>query len=240
MDIIIPRKFKVNHTTVELKNSILGNIIKFDNKKKMFKDSASNAKILVEGNSTLEIKYKILEIYNKGIENKSSLSPEELSIFHLVKSVKYNNIKDRVFIIGYKKNYISDINSTINKFRASTDYIEIDRNIELYNEEEFEKLYKSIIYKLKGKYHKFVIDLTNLYLNTDYSNTKKLISYIESINGKMLFLLPKSDFSRERFEKIFGYEYINYTVEKHRLIFVEDNLFVLDKVRDILNLSLKD
>lgn len=237
----IPKKFKVGNVSVELKNELKGKAINcYDTS--YFKDY--NSSIIIEIDlvrsrqvKTL-VKKKILEIYKKGIEDKRNLTPSELNVFYLVKDVTVKSEENRVFLIGYKNNSISSIKSTVLKFNVDCDYVELPRNMELYQDDKWDHLYNAIVDKvIHRQYNRFIIDITNLFINTTYDNTKKVVEYIESVQGRILFLVPKMEgCSKDRFIKIFGEKYIDCVMDKNSFIYTEYDSTIIPKIGKILEL----
>lgn len=237
----IAKKFKSEDKTllIELKSEINGRLEREKNGKFIFKCNYPVFSLPIEkenkGDATKEIKKKIIEICIKGIEKPKELADYERVIFYHVKDVISNEVLDnRTLIIGYEENRIRDIKNVILRFNTSCDIIEIEKNVELYLGSKFDDIYNKITKQIKRKkYNKFIIDITNVYLPSDYSNTKKLIEYIESVDGKILFLVTHSDYSKERFIDIFGEKYKDCVMDKIKYL-NPDNTFALYQINSIL------
>lgn len=238
--IIIPKSFKSsdNSFTIKLKDSIHG-YSEITKDKKVFVGGFPIFEIEIENTDRFkilaELKDKIVEIYKKGIVNKCKLNKSELVLFYYIKDAK-RNITDKennTLIIGYKDNTIS-IKNTILNFNTDCDAFEIEKNIEMYTNKTYDLLYKSFVNKCtRNKYNKFIMDITNLYMITDYEKTKKFIRYIESINGDILFLIDHADISYDKFVDIFGKKYKDSVVDKNKYLYPEQSL-ILYKIESIL------
>lgn len=238
--ITIPKSFKSKDGKYKiiLKDKIKGMSEIIDNKRK-FISSYPIFELEIENidkeDIILELKEKIIEIYEHGITDLESLTPGELCVFYYIKNIiNYNNFnkEDSVLIIGYKSNYIDIMKNTITKFNIKCNNFEIEKNIELYMNKNFDQLYISFL-KIANDYNKFVIDLTNLYLPTNYEKTKKIINYIESNNGDILFLIDHIDTSYDKFIKIFGDKYKDCVLDKMEFIYPNKS-FALYKIKNIL------
>ena len=239
--ILVPKSFKSSdgNYMIELKDSIHGySEIGYDTK--IFRGSYPVFEINVDNSDRLEIvlelKDRIIDIYKRGIKNKSELSSEELVLFYFIKEVKdiSRNTQKDMLVIGYDYNNLSSIKSVALKFGITCDHLDTNKNVELYNENDFESIYKSFIRKTnKNKYNKFILDITNLYLPTDYSNTKKIINQIKNFDGKILFLIDHFDTTYDRFVKVIGEEYKDSVVDKTKFLYAEQSLY-LYKIKRIL------
>lgn len=185
-----------------------------------------------------ELKEKIINSYKKYVLERKQLSQEELVLFYYIKDIKFSsdikrNTNNNTLIFAYDDD-IFNIKNTILKFDTNCDHFNIYKNIELYNIDEYEKMYKKFVNKCnKNKYNKFILDISNLYLDKDYNNTKKIIEYIESTNGKILFLIPRLSSTEERFIKIFGEKYKDCIIDKEKYLHPNQTL-ALYKIKTIL------
>lgn len=237
----IPKSFKSEdgELRIELKDGITGfTEISYD--ERLFKSSFPVFTLNIENEDkskvVKEIKEKIINIYKKGIKEKIKLTSTELTIFYFIKNVKSTQTSksNNALVIGYENNSINSIKNIVLKFNTNCDCFEMPKNIELYTDKTYGLLYDSFIVKCKNKkYNKFIFDITNLYLPTDYSKTKKFIDYIESTNSKILFLIDHADTSYDKFIDIFGNKYMNCVIDKTKYLYAEQNL-ILYKIENIL------
>lgn len=235
--ISIPKTFKLqDEIKVELKNPIKGHF-EISGNKKVFIGAFPVFEINIENTNKSkiikEIKDIIIEVYKRGIENVTDLNSNELIIFYNIKNIKYENKKSDTLIISIDDD-IDNIKNIALKFNDRCDCFELNKNIELYMTKEYESLYKTFENKCKkNKYNKFIIDISNLYLLSDYDKTKKFIEYIEFINGRILFLIDHKDSSYDKFIKVFGTTYKDCVLDKMKYLYPEQS-FILYKIEEIL------
>lgn len=172
-----------------------------------------------------EIKALIIDIYFKGVKNRMTLTGYEASIFYhihdLVDRRKYSN---KTLVIGCDSADIFSIKTIAAKFDTSCSSFELVKNIELYNNADYEATFASLENKInKNKYNKFIFDITTVYLPTDYEFTKRIIKLLEE-HGDVLILIDRFDSARIRFNNIFGKEYDDRVLDKERFINADLNL----------------
>lgn len=236
--VVIPKKIKSKEKelTLYLKTDIEGVYFKGDIQE--FICTTPLCKFHIEADTTSEvinqIRRKIINIYLKGIDNFDSLNTSELNLFYYIDDVhSTQKYKNNTLIIGYKDNYLNDIKITTLKFNTSCDHIELSKNIEICTDRNYEIIFDNISNQIKKKkYNNFIIDITNIFINEEYNHTKSLIEYIESINGKILFLTEHSLIVEYRFLTIFGKKYKDNIVYKDDYIRPGKN--TLRKIKKIL------
>ena len=232
----VPKTFKTEDKTltVKLKQKLIGRYYQTD---KLFRCEYPVFEMKVESNNkhdmSMEIRKRIIDSYIKGIKDISSLDAHELNLFYLVDEVvsaeKFDN---HTLVIGYENT--SDIRNVILQFNTSCDIFKMDKNIEIITEEQFDSINKSLHRKIaKQESDKFILDIPNLYLYSDYNRTKSIIKYIESVGGKVLLLIDRYDTSIDKFVKIFGEEYKDKVVSKREYLNPHQS-FVLHTINEIL------
>lgn len=232
-EITIPKSFKVNNYIINLKEELPGKII-VDEKSDMFFKPYTHGNIKLNGTFTTlidEIVYRILEIYKKGIKNFPDLKKEELAIFYMIDNVKNMLKKNKIFIIGYKNNYMRTIKSALSKFNTNCTGIELKHNLELYID-DYEEIYEYITGLIeKFNYDRVVLDITNLYIKSDYENTKRILEYLYSNNKKILILV---DGDMSKFRKIFGEKYDDYVIDRKLVIYSGSSKTVTNRIIEVL------
>ena len=237
--VVIPKKIKSKEKglILYLKTDITGTY--FDDNIQEFICNRPNCTFHIEAETTSEVVHKvrekIIETYLKGINNFDSLNSSEMNLFHYIKNVRSCKLyKNNTLIIGYADNYIIDIQNTTLKFNTLYDHIVLPKNIELYIGKTYDIMYDNIIDKIKKKnYNKFIIDITNVFMDSNYEKTKKIIEYIESENGDILFLLEHSLIAKHRFLKIFGDKYENNVLFKDD--YIHGSKVILRQIKNILS-----
>lgn len=231
--VVIPKKFKIDNYIIELKNEILGRIIIPENNEYSY-FRGNIYRILVKLNkrnaNLLDLKEFILSLYLRGIKDARQLSKEELGLFYFIKDVKdmTDNTKTMLFI-GYKNNYVSTIKNTLSQF-SRCDSIELQKNIELYDENEYNKIYDDIIKKSEN-YNKIIIDIPNVYLLRDKEKTKKILETLMSKDKKILLLVNRYV---DVFLQLFGDEYKNNIINRKYILYSGNDQTVVNKMKQIL------
>ena len=234
ISMIIPKKFKVGDYLIKLKDELAGQLcISANDNDSYFKGSIY--RILIKFGvhnikSVDDIKEWILNIYLKGINNAYLLNKEELALFYFIKDVKdTTDNKKTMLFIGYEHNHIITIKNTLSQF-SKCDSISLIKNLELYDEREYEKIYKDIIDKA-NEYNKIIIDITNVYLLRDKYKTKKLIDYMLENNKKVLLLINRYT---DTFLKIFGEQYKNNIIERSYILYNGYDQSIVNHIKKIL------
>lgn len=233
----IPKNFKVNEVFVELKSELEGKFITIG-KEIFFKCMDFNIIIKLDINEEKiraavdYVENYILQVYNKGIEDKNNLSDSDLSLFYHVKNVTTRS-NSRVLIIGYEKNSIWGIRGTITRLKINSDIISLEKNIELESKSKYYNILNDIRKKNEEfEYDAFIVDIPNLYIiNKNPSNTQSLIYNLESLGKKIIYIIPDGEIYKDKFVKIFGDR--NF-IEKNRFIYPENNRATFEKIERIL------
>lgn len=240
--IIVPESFKSSDgkIIVRLKNKITAQSFIEDEEKivigamPIFEISVKNVN---KEDIVKELKERIVNSYKKFIINKEPLTHEELVLFYHIKNIKavdnFRDTKNNTLVLAYDSESFN-IKNIILKFNTNCDCFDISKNIELYNDEEYDKLYKRLVNKCnKTKYNKFIIDMPNLYMSKDYNKTKQILDFAKSNDMRLLILLDRSDYCKERFNKIFGNDYDNCIIDKEKYMNPNQTL-ALYKIKSIL------
>lgn len=142
---------------------------------------------------------------------------------------------DSILIIGYEHNYPNTIKNTLKEVNFKCDVLLLPKNIELYKkgakQVDFKPIFEKIQNKIKeGKYSKFVLDVPNLTLNTQYENTNEIINYL--LNKGKLMILSGGNISR--FERVFGEKYSSIVIERDSVIRYGSHNLTKNKILSIL------
>lgn len=231
--VIIPKKFKVGNYLVKLKDELIGRIVVSDDNQLYFKGNIHRILIkfgITNVVSINDIKEWILDIYLKGIKNGKSLTKEELAMFYFIQDVKdMSDDRKTMFFIGYKNAHFLTIKNTLSQF-SRCDSIDLVKNIELYDESEYEELYNSIIDKAKD-YNKIIIDITNVYLLRGKYKTKKLIDYLLSQDKKVLLLIDRY---MDVFLQLYGEEYKDNIINRDYILYSGHDQSIVNRIKQVL------
>lgn len=231
--VVITKNFKVGNYRVTLKDEIIGRIITPDKSGNSYFRGNIYRILLDLGKreaSIKDVKEFILDIYLKGIRNARDLSKEQLALFYFIKDVKDMTDKSKTMLfIGYENNYVSTIKNTLSQF-SKCDNIELKKNLELYDEDEYSKIYKSLINKSKD-YNKIIIDISNVYLLRGKEHTKKLVDYLLSKDKKVLLLINRYT---HVFLEIFGQEYKDNIIDRKYVLYNGHDQSIVNKMKSIL------
>lgn len=231
--VIIPKKFKVGNYLVKLKDELIGRIVVSDDNQSYFKGNIYRILIkfgITNVVSINDIKEWILDIYLKGIKNGKSLTKEELAMFYFIQDVKdMSDDRKTMFFIGYKNAHFLTIKNTLSQF-CRCDSIDLVKNIELYDESEYEELYNSIIDKAKD-YNKIIIDITNVYLLRGKYKTKKLIDYLISQDKKVLLLIDRY---MDVFLQLYGEEYKDNIINRDYILYSGHDQSIVNRIKQVL------
>lgn len=232
---IIPKKFEVENYLIKLKDDLAGSLYISEDKDDESCFKGNIYRILIKFGihnveSLNDLKKWILDIYLKGINNGKSLNKEELALFYFIQDVKdTTDTQKRMLFIGYDHSHFITIKNTLSQF-SKCDGINLPKNLELYNEYEYDNIFESII-KTANEYNKIIIDITNVYLLRDKYNTKKIIDYLLSKDKKVLLLINRYT---DVFLKIFGEEYKNNIIERSYLIYNGFDQSIINHIKKIL------
>lgn len=241
--IVIPKIFEYDSYIFHLKRELKGQLIITNNSYQFRGDSN---KIIINGLMPIseyeiinKLKNKIVTAYNNNSINK--LSNEDKVLFELIDYVmdKTKNRK-KVLFIGYKYNYPNTIKTIVQICNFDCETFLLSQNIELYNprvrlvDNNCDTIFKSIMGTVEnGNYDNYIVNVPNLNLIADdYTNTKKLLSYLKSKNKKMIILHSNS---KNRFNKIFGTTYDDIIMEENYFIKYGRCEVVKNKIKDMLS-----
>lgn len=230
--VVIPKTFNIGNYIIKLKNEIVGRIITPDRGNSYFKGDIHRLlfELNIRNAKIEDVKTWILDIYLKGIRNAYELTNKELALFYFIKDVK--DMKDprkTMLFIGYENNYVSTIKNTLSQF-SKCDSIELKKNLELYEEKEYDKVYKSLINKADD-YSKIIIDITNVYLLRGKEKTKKLVDYLLSKDKKVLLLVDRYTTA---FLEIFGEEYKDNIIDRRHVLYTGFDQSIVNHMKRIL------
>lgn len=140
-----------------------------------------------------------------------------------------------ILVIGYEHNYPNTIKNTLKEVNFNCEVLPLHKNIELYkrgaDQIEFQPIFEKIQNKVNERnYSKFVLDVPNLTLNTQYSNTVEVIEYLLG-KGKLM-ILSGGDISK--FERIFGKKYSSMIIERNFVIRYGSHSLIKNKILAIL------
>lgn len=243
--IVIPKIFDYNNYVFHLKKDLKGNLAIFTSNTCQFKGDSGN--IIIDKNRVYEciemcnlLKEKITNAYLKSINIDEELSDEDRTFFNLIDYVvDKSKIRPKVLFIGYKYNYPETIKNTLEKSNFDCEYLLLDQNIELYSPKvrttnnDSAPIFKMITDRVdKDNYDNIVVDVPNLGVMTnDYTNTKRLLSYLKSKNKKMIILNAGT---KTKFDTIFGTEYDDIVISERYLTQCGHHKSIRTKIRSIL------
>lgn len=243
-EVIIPKNFSIDNYNVTLKNDVEG-VIQEREDGVFFKSYIDCVTIKLDNSFRLprtgklkpnryisEVQKIILDIYIKFTEHMEPLSKYEFPIFYLIDDVKNTWKSSTMLFIGYKNNYVATIRKTLNRFNINCNTIELDKNIELY-QDDYDSIFKKIIDKIESNknYNKIIVDITNLHIKSNYNNTKRLLNYLKFKNMRILILL---DGEIEKFESIFGTELSSNIIDRNLVIQAGTSNRVTNKILEVL------
>lgn len=243
--IIIPKIFEYEDYIFHLKKEIKGTITIFNSDTCQFKGDCNRIiidkkKILTEEEMEELVKNKIADIYLDNIDGFSEISEKDLPFFDTVDYIiPKNKVRPKVLFIGYKFNYPDTIRDTLQRANFDCDSLVFEQNIELYNpkarlvDNKPDHIFEMITDKVEtGKYDNYVLDIPNLaIMSNDYTNTKKLLSYLKSKNKKMIILNPGTI---TKFNMIFGNDYDNMIMDEKSIIRCGTHEIIKKQISNIL------
>lgn len=232
--ITIPKTFKLNNKSiiVELKSDIQGEYYKGDGGSLIFHASYPSCKIEVDIGDrinniddysknfiTNKIYNKILKTFYKGLDDISSLTNSELSIFHFIENVKNKSV-DASKVLIITSDQPEAIKKSVLHFKANCDVFSLEKCVEMYMEERYSKILIGLKKRLaKEKYTKFIMYIPNLYMQSDYHRTKEVINLLELNGGKILFLTPDLMENKRKFDQLFGPKHTNNVMDMYRYLY---------------------
>ena len=231
--VVITKNFKVGNYIIKLKDEIIGRIITPDNYGNSYFRGNIYRILLDLGKreaSLGDVKEFILDLYLKGIKNARDLTKEELALFYFIKDVKdMTDKKKTMLFIGYEHNYVSTIKNTMSQF-SRCECIELKKNLEMYQEYEYDKMFNSLI-KKANDYDKIILDIPNVYLLRNKYNTKKLIDHLLSQDKKVLLLINRYT---HVFLEIFGDKYKDNIIDRKYVIYNGHDQSIVNHIKKIL------
>lgn len=238
-NILIPRMFNIHNYNITLKKKLTGDIITFSN---MFVFRCEECKIFINlklNKTSLlidAIKFKFLDIYLRGSKDISNLDNDEISAFYMIDNVVNINITNKIFVIAYKHNYTGTIMNTFSNLNFKCKYIELEKNIELYEDnssyDTFNNIFRKIKVELENyKTDKVVLNITNLDLKK-YPHTMQLIEYLEHQNKKIIYIINGN---LNKFKDIFGKEREKAAIHRDYVIYCGNDYITRTQIQNILN-----
>lgn len=242
---IIPKIFEYDNYIFHLKKEIKGSLTIFTDNSCQFKGDLNRIvidkkKILTEEEMQEEVKKKISDTYFDNVDGFDEINGKDLPFFDTIDYVvSKNKSRPKVLFIGYKFNYPDTIKDSIQRANFDCDTLILEQNIELYNpkarlvDNKPDHIFEMITDKVEmNRYDNYVLDIPNLALTyNDYTNTKKLLSYLKSKNKKMIIL---NGGSFTKFSRIFGDDYDHMLMDEKYLIRCGKHELIKTQISNIL------